>query len=294
MIPSGHTYVIDGRPWAAEDTAKFHRGGYTGIRYTVGEEVTLDFLASLPDLRSVEISGPVRDESPVFALPELESLVLNTRSGKPLDLSRLGRLSYLACTDRPGLEGVAGLTGLRHLSVWSFARQELSWLGAKPRLDFLRLEGRKQRLDLTGLGDCPKLRELAILGTTVESLAALAGLTGLTLVQLTGTGEAAHEPWDLSALTGAQQLAWLRFPGSGPVLSLAPLRQLGGLRAVCIGLDVVDGDMSPLIDLPGKVNVVSFGNRPHYSHRSAEVQLARLSIMRYADTGGAHGESRPG
>jgi hypothetical protein len=137
------------------------------------------------------------------------------------------------------------------------------------------VDAKRQELSLSGVEGAPHLRELMIRDCVVPSLAPLTGLADLRMVHIVGTGKPAAQPWDLVALAAARDLRELRLPQAGPLLSLTPLRDLPALTAICVGLDVVDGNLRPLIELPPEVNVVPLDNRKHYTPSAREVEAAR-------------------
>ncbi|TYB48767.1 hypothetical protein [Actinomadura chibensis] len=55
---------------------------------------------------------------------------------------------------------------------------------------------------------------------------------------------------DLSVLTGIKGLETITLAYTGDIVSLRPLRELPALREVRIRADILDGDLSPLDDLP--------------------------------------------
>lgn len=272
-------YGMRGRVWTEQDTERYVSGGYDTVVLTPerGDKVTLDFLRDLPNLRGIDIDGPVRDDTPVFDVPSLEVLTLLTRSKKPLRLDALPNLRELAVHDRPGLDGVAALT-LRRLLVAGWRGADLTFLGDQPELGYLRVEGRKQRARLDGVERAPRLDELMVLDVCLESVEPLRGLANLRELHLTGVpGMPAEQPWDLSALAGKPRLAWFHAGHQGPIRSLAPLRDLPALTSVGVGVgaEILDGDLSVLVDLPPHVSVGPFDARDHYTHTPQEVRRLR-------------------
>jgi hypothetical protein len=273
---AGREYHVTDRPWRPSDTERFiDRGADAVVMFfdrDTGREVTLDFLRDLPGLRRVDVQGRLRDDTPAFDVPDLHALGLFTGCGKPLRLDRSPGLQTLAVDDRPGLEEVARLADLAALTVARFKRTDLAFLGEHPALAFLRLEGRHGRVSLDGVQRCPALTEVAVYELSVDALEPLAGLSQLRELYITPEPKTAPaRPWNLEAVAGLPRLEWLKL--GAPVQSLAPLRTGRHLRSVGFGT-VVDGDLTPLLDLPPSVTVV-VDDAPHHSHTARQIQQLR-------------------
>lgn len=280
-IPFRRYEIRDDQPWTLRDTERYHAGGYNGVKLYPerGSKLTLEFVRDLQGLRYVEVSGPVADDTPVFDVPALEDLTILTGSKKPLRLEALPLLRRLAVHHRPGLEGVASLPGLTSLFVGRWQGPDLAFLGDKPKLESLRLEGRRKlRASLDGIERAPHLDELMVLDVRIESIEPLRGLTNLREIHLTGVpGMEEGEPWDLTVLTGKPRLEWFHAASQGSAHTLAPLREIPSLVSFGIGANILDGDLSPYVDLPPHVSVGMFESdaQPHYSHTPKEINRIR-------------------
>lgn len=277
-------------PWTPRDTDRYHDGGYNGVSLwpESGNRTRLDFVRDLQGLRCIEVhGGPVTDDVAVFDVPTLEHLTLLTRCRKPLRLACLPLLRTVVVRARPGLESVASLPELTQLCVVRWQGSDLTFLGEQPKLQLLRLEGwRRPRSRLDGIERAPNLDDLMALDVRIESIEPLRELANLRSIQLTGVpGMEDGEPWDLTALTGKPRLVDFRAPSQGSVRSLAPLLRLPALTGVGIGATVLDGDLTPYLDLPPHVNVVVFkwDARPHYSHTPEEINRLRDAMRAAAD-----------
>jgi hypothetical protein len=273
---AGREYHVTDRPWRPSDTERFIDSGADAVvmsfRRDTGRQITLDFLRDLPGLRRVDIQGPLKDDTPAFDVPDLEALGLYTGCARPLRLDRSPGLRILAVDDRPGLDEVGRLTNLASLTVARFKRTDVTFLGEHPSLELLRLEGRHGRVSLDGVGRCPALTEVAVYELSVDALEPLAALHQLRELYITPEPKTPPErPWNLEAVTGLPQLQWLKL--GAPVQSLAPLRQAKHLVSVGFG-SVVDGDLTPLLDLPPSVTVV-VDDAPHHSHTVREIARLR-------------------
>jgi hypothetical protein len=274
-------WQVNDRLWTDSDTEAYASNGCDGVKYRarrpVAMKASLDFLGDLDGLRAVDLEGRFPDDTPAFAVPTLETLMLHTKCAAPLDLTRLQDLIELGVDHRPNLAAMRDLAAVTGLEVWDWEGGDLRFLGPKPALKSLRLEGAKDSVgSLVGIADCPALEELTVLDTRLEGIEPLRALHALRRIQITQRRPSEGVPWDLTALTGAGELAWLTLTFCGPVESVLPLLELPALRDVRLrGTTIVDGDIQPLIDLPPEVVVGPFDDHPHYTHTYAEVQRLR-------------------
>jgi hypothetical protein len=274
-------WQVNDRLWTDADTAGYASSGCDGVKYRarrpVAIKASLDFLHNLQGLRAADIEGRFPDDTPAFGVSTLETLMLHTKCAAPLDLTHFPDLVELGVDHRPNLEAIRGAASLTGLEVWGREGGDLRFLGPKPALKSLRLEGTKNSVGaLAGIEDCPALEELTVLDTRLEGIEPLRALRALRRLHITQRGPSEGTPWDLSALTSSGDLTWLTLTFCGPVESVRPLRQLPALRDVRLrGTTIVDGDIQPLIDLPPEVVVGPFDDQPHYTHTYAEVQRLR-------------------
>jgi len=182
------TPAMDG-PWSEVAAERYVAGAYEGVHYRIPQGVkhaSLEFLLPLPDLRYLSVAGPVVDDSAVNAIDTLEHLTLLTRSKVPLAVDRLSRLHHLAIDARPDLSSLGGLPGLMRLYIAWWRGPDLSFLGDKPMLAWLRLDGKPARLSLAGIEGCTALQELEVLDYLVPALTPLRGLVALEQILLSG------------------------------------------------------------------------------------------------------------
>jgi hypothetical protein len=188
----------------------------------------------------------------------LEDLTLLTRSKVPLAVNRLRRLDALAVTARADITGMQALTALQRLYLAGWKGPDLSFLGDKPNLVWLRLDGRPTRLALDGIEGCTGLRELEALDYRVPSLVPLRGLAHLERILLSGPRRIpADNDLNLDDLAGLSNLRSLRLINAGMVRSLTPLHRLPRLRDFRFDeVAIADGNLSPLFTLPSWVEIV--------------------------------------
>lgn len=281
-LPRPPRYLrLHDRPWSAADRERYEAKGLDGVQVacvpTVAPRVTLDFLADLPRLRGVRLWLRTRHEAAVLGLSHLEYLDIDTRARKRLDLTGLPNLKELTVSFRQDIVGLDELAALRVLCLMEWRGDHLGFTREKPELGFVRVDGRKQDLRLDGLRLCPRLRGVMIRNTATASLEPLRGLSDMRSVYITNhPGHRAAEPLDLSVLDGMERLQEVRLVHFGRVRSLAPLRSLPALRIVCVAGEVMDGDLTPLLELPPAVQISgSVEDHPHHSHTAEEIESAR-------------------
>jgi hypothetical protein len=244
---------------ALRDT--YTAGSYSGLVLQVERGAKLkdvEFLNRLPNLRYLEISGSVRDDSRAFQLPELQELVLLTRSKAPVPNLVRSNLRRVGIDSQRDLRELSRLDDLTDLSLWLWAGSDFTFLGRKPKLRKLRVEGAKQIASLAGLDGCPNLEEVELVDLRVRSLAPLADAQALKRLWILGRPEMPE--WttlDLADLSQLHELVELRVTNAGAVRSVQPLAGFRNLRDFRIGgTDIADGDLSPLKDLSTRATVV--------------------------------------
>ncbi|MEV5630275.1 hypothetical protein [Micromonospora tulbaghiae] len=274
------TVEVDG-PWSPTAVERYITGGYDGLLYRAPRGVkhrSLEFLLQLPGLRSLTVHGRVADDSAVNEIESVEHLVLLTRSPVPLAVDRLQRLHSLTVDARPDMSGVRGLTGLEALYLAWWHGTDLSFLGDKPHLRRLRLDGRPARLQLDGIEACTALTSLEVLDYRVAALAPLRGLTRMETILVSGPRKLpADNDLDLRDLSAMPHLRSLRLIAAGMIRSLRPIKALPQLRDLRLNEVVIgDGDLSPLFRMPSWAEVVPptrFLDDPaRYSHTIAELR----------------------
>ncbi|WP_433372248.1 hypothetical protein ACQPZX_49080 [Actinoplanes sp. CA-142083] len=269
--------------WSDDAARRYIAGGYEGVNYRIPRGTThasLDFALSLPGLRYLSVHGKVADDSAVNQIGSLESLTLLTRSKVPLAVDQLHHLEFLGVTARKDLGSMQDLIGLQRLVIAGWQGADLTFLGTKPALESLRLDGRPGRLALDGIEQCPTLRELEVLDYRLPTLTPLRTLTALERILLSGPRRLPPDnDLNLDDLTAMRHLRSLRLINAGTIRSLHPLRRLPSLRDLSLNnVAIDDGDLGVLFALPSHVEVSPpvelIDGQNHHSHTVKE--LAKL------------------
>lgn len=197
-------------PWGDEAVRRYVRGGYNGLSLSLPSSESLKdlrFLADLPRLRFVSVNAKVADDSAVFSLAELETLTLVTGSRRPLPDHTPPRLRTLVIVDRRGLGGAGGEVrwpALTELQVGAFRREDTEWLASFPALELLRLEARKQAVDVSGVRHLSHLRKLVVVNAGLNGLEAFRELHNVEELDLMATARSAgHGVVDLAHVAKA-------------------------------------------------------------------------------------------
>jgi hypothetical protein len=249
--------------WTEVANQKYVDGSFDGIFYRLAPSVrhrNLEFLGDLPGLRYIEIVGKVEDDTSAFLFPELEELALATKSRRSIPewFPAQKTLKRLLINHRPGIDAIREMSMLRALTIYLWVGPDLGFLGPKPSLEELVVEGTRNLASLVGVESCHNLVEVEMSDIRVNSLAPLRNLRELRRIWLLGSRRIRDQSrLDLSDLEQLANLEELRLTEGGMVRSLRPLLALPRLRDVRLrGTTVEDGDLSPLEQLRSTTRVV--------------------------------------
>ena len=151
-----------------------------------------------------------------------------------------------------------------------YAETDLAALQELPSLTAVRLDRPERLRRLLGVG--PGLQRLSVLHAPVlTDVGDIEAATGLRLLELIGSPSTRG----LERIGGCTELEELTLSGCGPIPSLGWVRDLRQLRRFELlgATPVVDGDLTPLTDLPALAQV-TMQPRPHYRPTVAEVRAS--------------------
>lgn len=196
-------------------------------------------LSSCAGLRSLYLTDLRPEHLPHLALPELRELTVN--STRCPDLSGLSaslpRLAALALSGHTRTDDLAGLTGLRWLSLHAQAPlTDLSGLAGMRSLETLSLNPMAGGFSLAPLAALPALRHLTLVRSDVKGaarrdLSGLAGCPALEALLIPHDGRLT----DLSALAELPRLSSLQLEGCRHITSFAPLAAIPTLHTLLLG-----------------------------------------------------------
>lgn len=259
--------------WTSEMTEYITRTGITELELNTGKGWPpgheLTFLSKLMHLEAlVVLDFGARSANTVHLLGNLRLLSLVTYCDTPIHFSAFPHLEKCNFEWRSGSESLFDCGTLETLTINRYGSSSSA-----------------------GLGRLTRLRSLALLNATVDSIRELSRLSLLQDMRLGGLRRLAS----LHGVEGLQELRELTVQQCPRLTSLEPIRNLRALRRLlvteCSRIDslrpvhglpclecvlfygstyITDGDLAPLLSLP-QLTEVSFQNRRHYSHTRSEL-----------------------
>jgi Leucine-rich repeat (LRR) protein len=227
----------------------------------------IGFLREVPSLRGLVVGPSLRpiDITGIEDLSELRFLQLSDNR-QELDLGRFPHLREFRGDWHRKLR-IPEHSELRalHLGGYKPKSKDLRELAELPRLEELDLV--KSSIEtLVGIDSLPALRKLELSYmrnlTTFESAALLPALEWLAC-------ERCPKIVDYSCLARAQKLRRVQLNSCAMIASLSFVRDMKALEHLrFVGTDVEDGDMSPLL----RLQRVAFTDKRHFSHTLKQVE----------------------
>lgn len=232
----------------------------------------LSFLAELPWTRSlILIDFRMPAVEPIHSLHELRALKVFTYCKTEIKFAAFPHLEHCALEWRPKATSLFDCAGLTTLFVNRYKGKNTDPFGRLVNLESLAVLNAPIE-DLSGLSTLRKLRSLRL--ANLRRLGSLAGAERLaTLEEL--KIDTCKTISSIEELSGLHNLRRLLLDNLGDIESLRPLAGLTGLEWVlfCESTNVLDGDLSPIRNLPN-LRRIAFMNRRHYSHRREDFGAA--------------------
>ena len=241
--------------------------------FIIAEDIS--FLRQCPSLERLQIIPPFSastfDYSPLYDMPNLKQLNCQTVYGPKdnlfadIDYSRISGLEHLNLSGKKGHHNYNSIKGLKTLS---FAQGQpvsktLSDLDVTSlyNLDICQAPIRS----LAGLENAKKLRLLGIsYCRQLEDISALSSI-GDTLTAL--DIESCGRITDFSVLSELHNLEHLRLYGRNTLPNLDFLRRLPKLKTFTFSVNILDGDLSPCMNIP----YASCSNKKHYNLKDSDL-----------------------
>ena len=235
----------------------------------------LDFLANVPEVRGVWLSNVDNvDISGLGAIADsLECLSISDNQ-MPLDLAPFRRLRELRVEWHPKLRLSSDCESLRvlYLRRYTSKSKDLTDLPELPRLRELSVV-QSPLNSIRGCGHFTLLERLELSYLSkLESIEAIRELSGGQLERL--ECEVCRKLGDHEMVRYIRSLLILRFNDCGQITDLRFLDEMPHLKEFYfVGTDVIDGDLTPLLRLAA----TGFTAKKHFSHKPAEMDalLAR-------------------
>lgn len=237
----------------------------------------LSFLSLFPELLALKIIGQTAESvSPIHVLHNLRSLSVMTYCKTELRFSEFPNLIECSLEWRPKAMSLFDCISLRKLFVKGFRGSDTELFGRLKNLESLAILGSGIQ-SLEGLRALIKLRSLRL--GDMRKLHSLKGIEGLALLEKLeiNTCRKISSVEEISSLANLRELY---LDNMGDIQSLKPLASLSQLRRITFveSTNIRDGDLSPLLGFPN-LELVSFQDRPHYSHRREEFANTGSAIV---------------
>jgi hypothetical protein len=230
----------------------------------VGED--LRFLSGLSDILEsfTIIDFAINDVAYINDLALLRFLDVNTYCKTELRFSQLPRLEECSLEWRPKARSLYEHRALKRLFLnkWNDG-SDLARFSGMTQLESLRLCSPTRLESLAGIDTLTRLNRLELaLASRLTSLAGVEKLADMQCLEI----HSCRKIGDISHVASLRRLGGLSIINCGDIKSIRPLRGLLKLEKVLFyeSTNVIDGDLSPLKELP-HLKQVAFMERPHYS-----------------------------
>ena len=219
----------------------------------IGED--LRFLSRCPSLKHLIVipseNADTFDFSPLYALPEIQSILCVTNYGKfdtksaDMDYSRLHGLQALTVRSKNDLN-YQHIQGLRYLDVSNDPSPDLNGIFCSKDLDTLSVTSCRIR-SLSGIDQSSKMQCLYLyhdrLLENIEDLERVSHTLRALHI------ESCSRIQDLSVLSKLENLEYLFLKGSNKLESLAFIKDLPKLKTLVFDMEILDGDLTPCLSL---------------------------------------------
>ena len=216
----------------------------------------ISFIAQCPTLKHINIipsitAGDNFDFSPLYTLPEIQSLRCSTKHGKfhetntKMDYSQVCGLEDL-CVSTQNDVNFQRISTLKKLSVSNYNSSDLRDLFCSKELDTLELSSCSIRT-LDGIETAPKMQCLYLAhNRQLQDISRLDEVKKtLKALRIQKCGKIS----DFSVLAQLEKLEYLFLEGSNSIPSLNFVNSLPNLKTLIINMEVKDGDLAPCLNL---------------------------------------------
>jgi hypothetical protein len=244
------------------------------LNYAHGfSEPDLSFLRGLPVRQLDIVDRRLTSLTPINELGEtLKLLHVTSDPSLSIDLTRFPRLTDLSADWQQVGASIESAENLQRLHVGRYDRVDLAPLSRLVHLKRLVLTDRPRVRSLDGLSELPELREFAVpLAKDLVDVSALRGLAQIEDLDMEGCRRLTTIE-DLSHCVGLRRL---NLSECGDLPSVAPLRGLVSTEDLLMygTTKVVDGDLTPIADLP-RLKELRMQSRRHYRPSVAAIQAS--------------------
>lgn len=276
--PEGKTFVVTGK-WTQKAERALTNGGVDGLdlNYARGfAENDLQFLGNWPVKRLLVLDRTLTDLSPIARLAStLGELHLQPAPNAKIDLEPFKQLTMLSANWKEVSDTISHVRELRHVIVLGYGGVNLSLLSSNELLETVVLKVAARLESLDSVADFPGLSKLSVMAAPrFRDVADIAAAKG-TLLEL--EFEQCRRLDSISGVEELQMLRWLGISDCRDIDSIRPLASLRNLEVLYAwgNTRIVDGDLSPLSELP-HLREVRMRDRREYRPRLTEVRSGSL------------------
>lgn len=229
---------------------------------------SLEFLSNFPELLALSLIGATVERiEAIHRLHNLRSLRVLTYCKNEIRFHEFPQLIDCGLQWRPKAASMFEALGLRALFVHGFNGTDTRQFGRLTRLQSLTILG-SPISSLDGLAPLRELRSLRL--GDMRKLQSLSGIENLVRVEKLEINRC-RKIRTVDEISSLADLRELYLDNMGEIKSLKPLARLNQLHRLTFveSTNILDGDLTPLVGLPS-LELVSFQNRRHYSHRREE------------------------
>lgn len=233
--------------------------------------VDLSFLRELPDLRSLWVSSktPI-DITAIEVLQHLEELSLDDQISVGLDLTCLRKLRDLRLIVSKHQPLCAGnMPSMESLWLWKIGESNLAHLESFPNLETLGIFEAKKLSSLNGISHCQKLKRLDVgYCPSLSEAAELKALSRLEHLELFSLKRLLSFAEDLPA----SSLKKLIVNGLSPISNASIFLRLLNIELLTlVNTEVLDGDLSPLLQIESLKHCNIRPNKPQYHPKASDL-----------------------
>ena len=243
----------------------------------------INFIKTCPSLTYLYIfpssaAGDGFDYSPLYSLKRIRSLNVPTKYGEfdefstSIDYSQIKGLENLGVEWNKGCLNYQTIKSLKSLMIWNCNEKELTKMFCSPVLDTLLIQESKIRT-LEGIQQSTKmqclylyynrgLKDIEALGAVKDTLRALR-ICNCSKIE------------DFSILSDLKNLELLEIDGSNKLESLNFLNQLPNLKTLYLGVNVLDGDLTPCMNLS---YAWLYANKRHYNLKREDLPHGKIVL----------------
>ena len=234
------------------------------------QNVNFEFLEKLHFLKSFHFAVDISQQSNISGIYKLEKvtdLAWNVSNEFSIDFSKFPNLEKLNINHTKLMTGFTGLTSLKHLYIQSIKTTDLSLIQGLNQLRTLNIL-RGNLVTLKGIEDLPKLEEVEL--RYLSKLTDLEDITSNSSVNKL-TFEACKRLTDYSKLVKSKTLKFLSV-FSSKIDSIEFVKDMKSIEYLAFS-DLIDGNLTPLIQSRTLSKVAFYPKKKHYSHDEEDINI---------------------